>query len=251
MNEELKQAIVQKLIALADDELILGHRDSEWTGHAPILEEDIAFANIAQDEIGHAVVWYSLVQELTGQKPDQLAFFRDAPDFRNVQMVELPKEDWAFTMMRQYLFDTAELIWLDSLAQSSYKPVADAANKMRNEEIYHYRHTSTWIKRLGLGTEESHRRIQSALDALWGYALQLFVPLPAESTLVTAGVVPDPAEVQAQWEAQVRPFLDAANLQIPDITTPVTTSRTNHTTHLVDLLAEMQSVARLEPEADW
>jgi ring-1,2-phenylacetyl-CoA epoxidase subunit PaaC len=154
------------LLALADDELILGHRDSEWTGHAPILEEDIAFANIAQDEIGHASLWYGLVQRLGGAEPDRLVFFRPPSEYRNAPLVELPKGDWAFSMLRQYLFDAAEAQRLPLLAASAHRPLAEAAAKIRTEEIYHLRHTQAWIERLAQGTAESHGRTQAALDLL-------------------------------------------------------------------------------------
>ena len=120
MNQAIQQILTQKLLALADDELILAHRNSEWIGHGPILEEDIALANIAQDELGHANLWYELHQTLTGDEPDDLAFFREADQFRNVQLVELPRGDWAFTMLRQYLFDAYELLLLDQLRHSRY-----------------------------------------------------------------------------------------------------------------------------------
>lgn len=251
MTPEQKTALTHKLLSLADDELLLAHRNSEWTGHAPILEEDIAFANIAQDELGHATLWYTIYADLTGADPDELVFFRDAADFRNVQMVELPNGGWAFSMMRQYLFDAAEQQWLAQMAESSYTPIAEAAAKMVREEMYHLRHTSAWIKRLALGTEESHRRTQHALDELWPYALQLFVPLPHEDGLVDAAMVPDVAALQTEWEGVVRPFLTAANLTIPNEATPPTTRRDDHTDHLTPLLTDMQEVARLDPEAEW
>jgi ring-1,2-phenylacetyl-CoA epoxidase subunit PaaC len=250
-NAELERALAAQLLALADDELILGHRDSEWTGHAPILEEDIAFANIAQDEIGHASLWYLLRKELTGDNPDRLVFFRNAGAYRSVQLVELPKGDWAFTMMRQYLFDAAELARLAQLINSRYRPIAETAAKIRTEEIYHYRHTSTWIKRLGLGTEESHRRAQLALDESWPYALQLFVPLPDEAILVSGGIVPNSDELRGAWEQTVVPFLKAASLSIAETRVPAATSREQHTDHLTPLLEEMQEVARLDPQAQW
>ncbi len=212
MNDLLTHALAEKLLALADDELILGHRNAEWTGHAPILEEDIAFANIAQDEIGHAVVWYGLHAQLTGADPDRLAFWRPAADFRNTQFVELPKGDWAFSLVRQYLFDAAEAVWLPHLAGSAYAPLAAAAAKMRPEELYHWRHTAVWIKRLGLGTTESGQRTQAALEALWPYAAQLFAPLPGEATLVAEGIVPEPTAVRTEWQSQVIPFLEQAGL---------------------------------------
>ncbi|MCS6911212.1 MAG: phenylacetate-CoA oxygenase subunit PaaC, partial [Anaerolineales bacterium] len=148
---EIERALAEKLLALADDELILAHRNSEWTGHAPILEEDIALANIAQDELGHAMLYYELHCALAGGTPDRLAFFREAADFRNVQLVELPKGDWAFTMLRQYLFDAYELALLAQLTHSAHRPLAEVAAKVRNEELYHYKHTGAWVRRLGLG----------------------------------------------------------------------------------------------------
>lgn len=250
MNQATQQVLIQKLLAMADDELILAHRNSEWIGHGPILEEDIALANIAQDELGHANIWYELVESFTGDEPDDLVFFRDAAEFRNVQLVELPRGDWALTMLRQYLFDAYELLLLDKLQHSRYRPLAEACAKIRSEEIYHLRHTSSWIKRLGLGTEESNQRTQAALDELWPYAQQLFAPLPGESVLVEEKIVPDLAALHEDWLERVRPFLTAANLTIPHNQTPPT-SRNEHTPHLTALLNDMQKVARLNREAVW
>jgi ring-1,2-phenylacetyl-CoA epoxidase subunit PaaC len=231
---------------MADDELVLGHRDSEWTGHAPILEEDIAFANIAQDEIGHAMLWYGLVHDLTGDVPDQLVFFREPAAYRNVQLVELPKGDWAFSMLRQYLFDAAESARLALLVASRYPPMAEVAAKIRTEEIYHYRHTHGWVRRLALGTDESHRRVQSALDQAWPYAQQLFVPLPDEGSLAEAGLVPAAESLRQSWRDLTLPLLLEAGLAVPDSAQPAARDRQQHTPHLEQLLAEMQEVARLE-----
>jgi ring-1,2-phenylacetyl-CoA epoxidase subunit PaaC len=251
MDPVFLEALEAQLLAMADDELILAHRNSEWTGHGPILEEDIAFSNIAQDEMGHATLWYRIVQQLTGANPDGLVFFRDTCDFRNVQMVELPKGDWAFSMLRQFLFDTSELIRLVGLAASSFKPIAEAAAKIRLEEIYHLRHTRNWVRRLGLGTEESNRRMQTALDALWPYARQLFVSLPGEELLVQQGVIQDPAEHLAEWLHLVEPILKESGLSIPTAVEPCVASRAMHTPHLESLLLEMQMVPRLFPDASW
>ena len=241
-----------KLLALADDEYLLGHRDSEWTGHAPILEEDIAFANIAQDEIGHAILWHTALKEMTGADPDRLIFFRAAAEWRNAQLCELPKGDWAFTIVRQYLFDAYELARLAETVHSVNKTISEISIKIRPEEVYHYRHTSNWVKRLGLGTDESNRRMQTALDSLWPYALQLFAPLPGEAELVSAAIVPDPPALRAAWEATTRPWLTGARLRIPAAAEPVTMNRETHTEHLTALLAEMQEVARIEgPEVKW
>lgn len=239
-------SILPFLLSLADDQLILAHRNSEWIGHAPILEEDIALANIAQDELGHASLFYQLYTAVSGDNPDELVFLRPAADYRNVQFVEYPKGDWAFTMLRQYLFDAAEMVWLAQLQHSTYVPLAETAVKMRPEELYHYRHSATWLKRLALGTAESRQRTQTALDTLWPLAQQLFVPLPETAPLVADGLVPDAAGVQEAWWAVVRPFLHECQLSIPALATPPTLSRADHTPHLTALLAEMQSVARAD-----
>lgn len=254
MDKALQPVLAAYLIALADDELVLGHRDSEWCGHAPILEEDIAFANIALDEIGHARLWLELAAALLGEDPaaypDRQAFFRPAAEFRCLPLVELPRGDWAFSMLRQYLFDAFDALRLEKLAASRYQPLAEIAARIRTEELYHLRHTRSWVPRLGLGTEASHARMQEAMHALWPYALALGTPFPDEEELVKAGVVPAAGEIFAVWSADVEAFLKEASLTIPAID-PAPGDRTSHTVHLQPLLADMQEVARLEPEAHW
>jgi ring-1,2-phenylacetyl-CoA epoxidase subunit PaaC len=262
MNLELTTTLAQKLLSLADDELILAHRNSEWTGHGPILEEDIAFTNIALDEMGHAATWLRLRQELTGEEADTAVFFRHASDYRNVQLVELPNGDWAFSMLRQYLFDVYEGVHLREVAASGYRPLAEAAVKIRTEEIYHLRHTAAWVRRLGLGTAESHHRMQYALNELWPYAQQLFVPLPEEGLLVAEGMVTAVANLRDEWQQITTSHLLDSGLVMPEgvvgtangvaATQPLrAVSRSQHTPHLSTLLAEMQSVARLDPQAKW
>ena len=246
-----RQALVHKLTALADDELVLAHRNSEWTGHAPILEEDIALANLAQDELGHALLWYELRRELDGSSPDELVYFRPADAYRNVQMLELPKGDWAFTMLRQYLFDAYEYVNLARLAASAYAPLAETVAKIRKEEMFHLRHSHAWTERLGLGTPESNRRMQGALETLWPAAQQLFLPLPDEALLVQDNIVPALAEVEVAWLAHVTPHLTNSGLNIPTSYAPQATSRTAHTEHLSALLEDLQEVARLEPQGTW
>ncbi len=241
-----EHALAAILLALGDDEFILGHRDSEWTGHAPILEEDIAFANIALDELGHAQLWYGLYQAITGIEPDRLVYFRDADAYHCAQFVELPKGDWAFSMLRQYLFDAAEAVRLPALVASTDARISEIAAKIRPEEIYHLRHTSNWVKRLGLGTEESHRRMQTALDEMWAYALQLFVPLPAQGEWVEKGVMPNLLKLQTEWEQQVIAHLTASGLIVPATRTSLASSRTEHTKYLPELLKDLQAVARSE-----
>lgn len=248
----LLAALGERLLAMADDELILAHRNSEWTGHAPILEEDIAFTNIALDELGHASIWYGLRETLTGESADALVFFRAASAFRNVQLVEFPRGDWAYSMLRQYLFDAAESAWLPHLMDSAYRPLAEASAKIRREELYHLRHTTLWVQRLGLGTEESHTRMQRALGETWRYARQLFAPLPGDHLLVGAAIIPPLELVQNEWANLVRPFLAECNLVVPDDEFPPREiPRSEHTEALMELLAEMQAVARSDPQAEW
>jgi ring-1,2-phenylacetyl-CoA epoxidase subunit PaaC len=261
MDRAEKQSLENYLLAMGDDELILGHRNSEWCGYAPILEEDIAFANIALDEIGHASAWYALLSELAGEDPqthpDRLVYVRDASEFRNVRMVELPNGDWAFSMLRQYFFDAYEMVKLRELERNQHLPLAGAAAKIRKEELYHYRHTSAWVKRLGLGTDESHRRLQNALATLWPFTRQLFIPFVDEVSLVSAGFVPFSGAIETAWYEQVVPQLEEAGLQLGDLINEDLEAagheggRDRHTPHLKVLVAELQSVARLESEAGW
>jgi len=250
LDDSLKRAMAARLLEMADDELILAHRDSEWTGHAPILEEDIAFANIAQDEMGHALIWYDIRRSLTGEDTDRLVFFREPSEFRNAQMVELPKGDWAFSMVRQWMFDTWETIHLEALEQSRFTPVAEAARKIRKEETYHLRHTRAWTRRLGLGTEESNGRMQAALDLLWPYRGQLF-SFPADYLLlVDQSLMPDLGRLAALWDQRVQGELANANLRMPDPAT-LSGARGQHSEHFPALIDELQQVARLEAEARW
>jgi ring-1,2-phenylacetyl-CoA epoxidase subunit PaaC len=254
MDPEQACLLSAQLLAMADDELLLGQRDSEWCGNAPILEEDIAFANLALDELGHALVWYNLLAELEDdasiKDADKLVYFREPWDFRNLQLVELPNGDWAFSMLRQFLFDAAEQVRLEALRASAYAPLAQAAAKLKPEEVYHYRHTHAWVLRLGQGTEESHRRMQAALDAIWPYTLQLFAPLPGEAELAAASILPSADGLRSAWETLILPVLEESDLHIPD-GPQHQLERSQHSPHLKFLLAEMQSVARLDPQAEW
>ncbi|RJF72424.1 phenylacetate-CoA oxygenase subunit PaaI [Deinococcus cavernae] len=248
LSEQQKTALITRLQALADDEIILAQRDSEWTGHAPILEEDIALANIAQDEIGHALMYLELRAALDGSDPDHLTYFRGPREYTNVQLVELPRGDWAFTMLRQYLYDAYEALYLDALRASTYAPLAEVAQKAVREEKFHLQHTALWVERLGLGTEESSRRMQDALNTLWLYTEQLFTRTQDEDALITAGITPDPATVKARWEELVRAHLERCQLQVPTVS-PLRLSRDQHREDLIYLLTEMQSTAREFPDA--
>jgi ring-1,2-phenylacetyl-CoA epoxidase subunit PaaC len=254
MKPELQIALYMHLVSLGDDELILGHRNSEWCGHAPILEEDIAFANISLDEIGHANFWYSLAAEIKGEDPDsypdQLVYFRGEEQYRSLQIVELSRGDWAFTILRQYLFDALEKVRLTRLSESKYQPAADAAAKILKEEMYHYRHSKAWVHRLGLGTDESQQRMQKALDELWPFAYQAFAVQDDEQDLIEAEIIPHPHDLQKDWEKVVLPTLREAQLSTPS-SSPNQQPRREHTNYLKVLLAELQYLTRTEPEAVW
>lgn len=243
------QALIRKLTALADDEIVLAHRDGEWTGHAPILEEDIALANIAQDELGHATLYLGLRSALDGSDPERLAMFRGVGEYTNARLTELPRGDWALTMLRQFLYDAYEALWLEAAQTSTYAPLAEVAHKAVREEKFHLQHTALWVERLALGTPESLRRTQSALDVLWPHAAQLFQPTEGEDELAAAGLLPDLAAVRARWDAlMTRHLQDKCGLRVPAAAHPGP-ARDHHTEHLAPLLAEMQGVARQHPDA--
>jgi ring-1,2-phenylacetyl-CoA epoxidase subunit PaaC len=249
------ESLCPYLLASGDDELILGHRNSEWCGYAPLLEEDIAFANLALDEIGHAAIWYTLLADLREENretyPDELVFNRPAQDFRNATLFELPNGDWAFSMLRQYLFDLYETVRLAMLEESVYAPLAEAAKKISREEVYHRRHTSAWVRRLGLGTEESRRRMQAALDQAWPLAFQLFSEPEVNDVLVYSGYVPSGGHLQEAWREAATEFLESCQLNVPPDAAGKQIPRNQHTPYLNVLVDEMQSVVRLDPEASW
>lgn len=245
---------VEYLLRLADDRLVLGHRLSEWCGHAPILEEDIALANIALDLVGQATALLELAaaREAAGRSADDLAFFRDAREYRNVQLVELPKGDFAFTIVRQLVFDVYDVVLLESLRGSADEELAALAAKMLQEARYHVRHSGEWLLKLGDGTEESRRRAQAALDELWRFVGELFLGDALDSELAGQGLAPEPASLRARWDGQFGRVVAAATLTIPDDAATARGGRQGlHTEYLGHMLAEMQSVARAHPGAEW
>lgn len=242
------------LLRIADDRLILGHRTSEWCGHAPILEEDIALANIALDLIGQAnlVLQHAGAVEGAGRDEDALAFFRDATEFRNALLCELPRGDFGVTIVRQFLHGLYSLLQWEALTGSSDKTLSGIAAKALKESRYHVRHAGEWVIRLGDGTDESHRRAQEAVDALWPYTGELFMPPPDEADLVAAGITTDVALLEASWRTQVDDVLRRATLRAPEGVWMQRGGRDGrHTEHLGHLLAEMQIIARSHPGAAW
>jgi len=256
-----RAAIEKLLLAMADDELILGHRDSEWTGHAPILEEDIAFSNIAQDEIGHSLVWFTLLQELTGQTPDEMGFERDWSNFTCCRFVAYPRGDFAYSVVRQFLFDEAEKVRLEALRHCPYAPMKEAAGKILREEAYHVMHCRGLIERLGKGTPESHERMHTAIDTAFPQALGMFEVLEEEEKLVEAGIFSGHTMLQAEWLKAIHPILTDATLSLPIERTDSRITvrcvpdaggrRHSHTEHLKHLVDDLQQVYRSIPNTNW
>ncbi len=245
------QALKELLFRLADDEVIIGHRNTEWTGHGPILEADIAFSSMAQDELGHAQVYYSLLHELGEARPDRLAFLRPAAEFRCTQLVEYPRGDWAFSVARQFLYDAAESIRLRALSHSSHAPLAQAARKFVGEEKYHLMHGEMWVKQLGQAGDDSRGRLQAALDEAYPLALGLFETTEIDPAIAAEGLQLPEAELQDQWLAHVTPILAEAGLTLPEAAPAYGGRRGRHTEHLAALLDDMQLVFRSDPEAAW
>ena len=242
------------LYRLADDQLILGHRNSEWNGLGPILEEDIAFSSMAQDKLGHSLQLYGLLHQLGEAEPDTVAFTRNAPQFHCCQLVELPIGEYDFSLIRHFLFDHAELLRFEALASSSFEPLAQVARKLRGELKYHALHANTWVKRLGTATDEAIERMQRSLDFTMPYALGIFETTEMEPEIIGTGLFIGEKELQARWLESISKVLAKTELVLPDmlISAPVTGGRHGeHTEHLQPLLDEMAEVFRLDPTADW
>jgi len=252
MNAE---AIKDLLFRMADDELIYGHRMSEWTGFGPILEEDIAFSSMAQDNIGHALANYTILEkEFKTQNPDTLAFYRKENEMRNCQMVELPNGEYDFSLMRHFLFAHAYFLRYEMLEDSSFAPLSQLAKKIKGELKYHILHADTWITRLGKATEESHARMQGALTELWNYTFGIFEPSGFETDLTGERIFGGEKLLQQKWLDKISPILESATLKIP--APPGASGGSNpggyggrkgfHTEHLKPLLDEMGEVIKSE-----
>lgn len=249
-----QNATFEYLLRLADDRLVLGHRLSEWCGHAPILEEDIALANIALDLIGQASALLKLAGgiEGKGRTDDALAYFRDAIEFRNAQLVELPNGDFAATIVRQFLFDAWDVLLLERLTTATDESLAGIAAKALKEARYHLRHSAEWVRMLGDGTAESHARAQRALDELWPYTHELFLVDAIDREAVAAGIGVDTEALRPVWQETVERVLRDATLTRPKNGFAPRGGRTGrHTEHLGRMLADMQSLARAHPGAAW
>jgi ring-1,2-phenylacetyl-CoA epoxidase subunit PaaC len=246
--------LVLYVLRRADDALILGHRLSEWCGHAPAMEEDMALANMGLDLLGQARELYSYAAEVEGNDNDEdkFAYLRDVRQYRNLLLLEQPNGDFARTMVRQFFYAAfADLYWR-TMMKSSDATLAAIAAKSEKESAYHLRHSSEWMVRLGDGTEESHRRAQTAVDDLWAYTGEMFQADDSERALMERGVAVDPATLHPQWLATVSNVVTEATLELPKSGWMQQGGRRGkHTEHLGHLLSELQSMQRTFPGATW
>ncbi|NEU97800.1 1,2-phenylacetyl-CoA epoxidase subunit PaaC [Bradyrhizobium uaiense] len=238
----------------ADDALILGHRLSEWCGHAPAMEEDMALANMGLDLLGQARELYTYAAKVEGRGNDEdmFAYLRDVRQYRNLLLVEQPNGDFARTMVRQFFYAAfADLYWR-AMMGSSDPTFAAIAAKSEKESAYHVRHSSEWIVRLGDGTEESHRRAQNAIDDLWAYTGEMFAVDDGERGLIDAGIAIDPAALKSRWLKTVTGIVNEATLALPKSDWMQRGGRVgSHSEHLGHLLSELQSLQRTFPGATW
>lgn len=251
----MSNAVKDLLFKMADDALIIGHRNSEWTGIGPMLEEDLAFSSMAQDKIGHAQALYKILHEQFGEaEPDVLGFKRSTKEFKCCQLVELPIGEYDFSLVRHFLFDHAEVLRYEMLAQSSFQPLALLAKKVKGEVKYHTMHADTFLIQLGKGNEETNARLQSSLNEAWHYALGIFEESEFEGELISNGVFEGEKELRNRWLTKVSPIIEAANLKLP------TTEESKivfggrkgfHSEYLQPLLEEMTEVVAGDPDAEW
>lgn len=250
-----KSLLLQFLLRQGDNTLILGHRVSEWCGHSPVLEEDIALANTALDLIGQTQMWLGYAAEVQGEgkSADDLAFLRDAWDFRNVLLTELPNGDFGQTLMRQFLFDAFQSVLMGRLMTSTDETVAAIAAKASKEVAYHVERSADTVVGLGDGTEESHNRMQAALDYLYPYVGEMFESDETDAAMAAAGIAPDPATLREEYDALVARVLAEATLTLPESRYAHKGGRTGrmHTEHLGHLLSTMQWLQRAYPGCEW
>jgi ring-1,2-phenylacetyl-CoA epoxidase subunit PaaC len=246
-----RDALAELILSAADDEFVIGFWDSEWTGIAPMLEEDVATSSIAQDEIGHARALYELLAELTDDDPDRIAYGREPADYRHAALLNHPRGDWAFTVARRYLYETADAVRLSALEHSTFGPLAQLVGKMRREETYHLLHADAWLRRLADGGPETSDRLAAALRDLWADAQQVFAPLEAEDELLRTGLLPRPmGTLHGEWQARMRPVLEPIAGQLPGAV-PSPDGRTRRTDDFTWLHGEFTSVSRAEAGAMW
>jgi ring-1,2-phenylacetyl-CoA epoxidase subunit PaaC len=251
---ETKEALFKYTLRLGDTSLILAQRLSEWTGHGPFLEEDLALTNIALDIFGRAksLLEYAAKVEGKGRNEDQLAFFRSDREFYNTLITEQPNGDYAKTTLRQAFIDCFDLAFYTELSKSKDQTLAGIAAKSIKEITYHKRHSFSWVIRFGNGTDESLRRLKSALEELWQYTGEMFEMNAIDQKLISEGIAVDLSQLRSLWEKEISQLLKEANLVMPEAGYMHKGSREGlHSEHLSYILAEMQALPRMHPEAKW
>jgi ring-1,2-phenylacetyl-CoA epoxidase subunit PaaC len=245
-------ALASLLLAMADDEFVIGFSDSEWTGIAPLLEEDVAMSSLAQDELGHAAALYGLLAELTGADADALAYDREPDEYRHCRLLDHGRGDWAMTIARRYLYDTADSVRLDALAGGSWAPLADLVGKLVREERYHLMHAGAWLDRLARTHGGARDRLLAALTELAPDAATVFTPVPDESALLEAGILEaDSAELERRWRAAIGPTFARLDLPMPQPARDPERGRTDHGDPFDWLWGEFTMVRRSDPGAVW
>ncbi|MBA3680544.1 MAG: phenylacetate-CoA oxygenase subunit PaaC [Bacteroidetes bacterium] len=250
----MKEALFNYSLRLGDTSLILAQRLSEWTGHGPFLEEDLALTNIALDIFGRgkALLEYAAKTEGKGRTEDDLAFFRNDREYFNALITEQPNGDYAKTIIRQAMVDCFDLAFYTALAESKDETLAGIASKSIKEITYHKRHSFSWVNRFGNGTEESFNRLQKGLNEIWAYGGELFEMNEVDAILIKEGIAVDLSALKPNWEKEMNQLLTKANLVMPEGTYVQTGSRKGlHSEHLSYILAEMQSLPRMHPNAKW
>ena len=250
----MNTSLLYYTLQLADNALILGHRNSEWCGHGPVLEQDIAISNIALDCIGQARNFYQYAAQLSvnDATEDSLAYLRDVIDFKNCLLVELPNGDWAQTILRQFFFSTYQYFLYQELKKSTDQQLAAIAEKALKEVTYHVRWSSEWVIRLGDGTAESKQRMVHAIDELWSYTGEMFTAVAYELHAESGGYGVDLTGIKKNWDGKIRSLLEEATLTIPvDIWMQTGGKEGRHTEHLGFILGEMQFLQRANPGAKW
>jgi ring-1,2-phenylacetyl-CoA epoxidase subunit PaaC len=253
-NKQQITALKDLLYKIADDQLVIGHRNSEWTGLGPILEEDIAFSSIAQDKIGQSQHIYEILHQLGEKDPDTIAFNRGVKEFKSCHFVEYPIGEYDFSLMRNFLFNHAEAARFDMLSESLFEPLKNLAKKYRGEIKYHVMHADIWIKQLSKASDESRVKMQSSLNECFNLALGIFEESKFENLLNEMKIFEGENSLMNKWLKNVTPIIEQASLQIPekDKWTPAFGGRNGyHTEYLQPLLEEMSSVFRLDPKAEW
>ena len=253
-GKDLTPATIEYVTRLGDDAVVLGHRISEWCSNAPFLEEDLALQNVALDFIGRARMYYGYASELAndGRSEDDFAYMRDQRQYQNLLLMELPRGDFAYSMIRQLFVDVYNQLYLEQLMQSTDATLAAIASKAIKETRYHLRRSQEWVLRLGIGTDESHQRSQQAVDDIFGFTHELFDVDALEQQMIDAGIGVDSRQLKAPWTQKISSILNEATLKIPAEEWFVKGGREGyHTEYLGHLLNEMQCVHRAYPGQQW